>query len=63
MVNLFNDLTDKEEGVVIEPKSLAGKTLGITTAQVTRLGVVLGGVIPMAILLCGVGVWLYRRYK
>lgn len=63
MVNLFNDLTDKEAGVVIEPKSLAGKTLGITTAQVTRLGVVLGGVLPLGILLCGVGVWLYRRYK
>lgn len=63
MVNLFNDLTDKGEGVVIEPKSLAGKTLGITTAQVTRLGVILGGVLPFGILLCGVGVWLYRRYK
>lgn len=63
MVNLVNDLTDKGESVVIEPKSLAGKTLGITSAQVTRLGVVLGGVLPLGILLCGVGVWLYRRYK
>lgn len=63
MVNLFNDLTDKEETVAIAPKSLAGKTLGITTAQVTRLGIVLGGVLPMCILLTGVGVWLYRRYK
>ncbi|MBO5976043.1 MAG: GldG family protein, partial [Oscillospiraceae bacterium] len=32
MVNLMGDLTEKEEGVVIAPKSLAGKTLGITTA-------------------------------
>ena len=47
MVNLVNDLTDKGESVVIEPKSLAGKTLGITSAQVTRLGVVLGGVLPL----------------
>ena len=63
MVNLMGDLTEKEESIVIAPKSLAGKTLGITTAQVTRLGVILGGILPMAILLAGVGVWLYRRYK
>jgi len=63
LVNLLNDLTDKEETIVIAPKSLAGKTLGITTAQVTRLGMVLGGVIPLCILLAGIAVWLYRRYK
>ncbi len=63
MVNLMGDMTEKEESVVIAPKSLAGKTLGITTAQVTRLGVVLGGILPLAILLAGIGVWLYRRYK
>ena len=63
LVNLFNDLTNKEASVAIAPKSLAGKTLGITTAQVTRLGILLGGVLPMCILLTGVGVWLYRRYK
>ena len=63
LVNLFNDLTGKEESIVIAPKSLAGKTLGITTAQVTRLGVLLGGVLPLSILLAGSGVWLYRRYK
>lgn len=63
MVNLFNHLTDKEETVVIAPKSLAGKTLGITTAQVSRLGVVLVFVLPLGIMLTGIVVWLYRRYK
>jgi len=63
LVNLFNDLTGKEDTIVIAPKSLAGKTLGITTAQVTRLGMVLGGVLPLGILLTGIAVWLYRRYK
>ena len=59
----MGDLTEKEASIVIAPKSLAGKTLGITTAQVTKLGVVLGGILPLAILLAGIGVWLYRRYK
>lgn len=63
LLNLFNTLTDREETVTIAPKSLSGKTLGITTAQVTTLGTVLGGVIPLAILSAGIGVWLYRRYK
>lgn len=63
LLNLFNTLTEREETVTIAPKSLSGKTLGITTAQVTRLGMVLGGIVPLAILAAGIGVWLYRRYK
>lgn len=63
LLNLFNTLTEREETVTIAPKSLAGKTLGITTAQVTTLGMVLGGLLPLAILGTGIGIWLYRRYK
>lgn len=63
LLNLFNTLTQREETITIAPKSLSGKTLGITTAQVSTLGMVLGGVIPLAILAAGIGVWLYRRYK
>lgn len=63
LLNLFNTLTERDAAITIEPKSLSGKTLGITTQQVSTLGVLLGGVLPLAILLFGVGVWLYRRYK
>lgn len=63
LLNLFNTLTERDAAITIEPKSLSGKTLGITTQQVSTLGVLLGGVLPLAILLVGVGVWLYRRYK
>lgn len=63
LLNLFNTLTERDEAVTIAPKSLSGKTLGVTTAQVTTLGMVLGGLLPLAILLTGIGVWLYRRYK
>jgi len=63
LLNMMNDLAGREEGPAITPKSLAGKTLGATSSQVTRLGVVLGGIIPLAILLTGIGVWLYRRYQ
>ncbi len=63
LLNVCNDLTERAETVSIAPKSLSGKTLGITTSQVTTLGVLLGGVLPLLILLTGVGVWLYRRYQ
>lgn len=63
LLHVMNKLTEREETVTIQPKSLSGKTLGITTAQVTTLGVLLGGVLPLLILLTGVGVWLYRRYQ
>lgn len=63
LVNLLNSLTEKEETVVIAPKSLAGKTLGVNTAQVKTLGIVLIWVLPIGILLAGVAVWLYRRYQ
>ncbi len=63
VLNLMNSLTDRGEMLAIAPKSLAGKTLGITSRQVTTLGVVLGGILPLLILLTGIGVWLYRRYK
>ena len=63
LLNLFGELTDKEETISISPKSLSGKTLGITTAQVSTLGVILGGIVPLCILAAGIGVWLYRRHK
>ena len=63
LLGVLADLTDRGDEVTIAPKSLAGKTLGVTTGQVTTLGVLLGGVLPLCILLCGVGVWLYRRYQ
>lgn len=63
LLNLFNTLTEREETVAIAPKSLSGKTLGITTGQVTTLGMLLGGILPLAILLTGIGIWLYRRYQ
>lgn len=63
LLNVMNELTGREEGPAITSKSLAGKTLGATSSQVTRLGVILGGIVPLAILLTGIGVWLYRRYQ
>ena len=63
LLALLGDLTGQDAGVNIQPKSLAGKTLGVTSAQVTMLGVLLAGVLPLLILGAGMVVWLVRRYK
>lgn len=63
LLNLFNTLLDREDVVTIRPKSLAGETLAITTAQIRTLGIVLAGVLPLAILITGVAMWLARRYE
>jgi ABC-type uncharacterized transport system involved in gliding motility auxiliary subunit len=62
-LNLLGDLVNKESMINIEPKSLSGDTLAITSRQASRLGVVLIGILPGTILLTGVAVWLVRRYK
>lgn len=63
LLNLFNDVFQRTDVVNIEPKSLAGRTLSVTTADVGTIGLVLAGIVPLAILAAGIGIWLVRRYK
>lgn len=63
MINLINDLANREQSIVIQPKSLGGKALAITSSQVTKLGIVLCGVLPLSILVIGLVIWLRRRFK
>jgi len=63
LLNLLGDITGRTDGINIRPVSLAGGTLGITSAQAMRLSVILTGVVPFMILSAGIGVWLFRRHK
>lgn len=63
LLALLGDITNQEAGVRIQSKSLAGKTLGATSAQVSTLGVLLAGVLPLSIIALGLVIWLVRRYK
>jgi len=62
LLNLLGDLTDRDT-INILPRSLTDRTLGITSAQASALGVILAGLLPAAILLAGVGVWFFRRFR
>ncbi len=63
LLNLLNTLCERTDVVNIQPKSLAGNTLSITTAQSSTLGILLAGVLPLAILAAGVVIWFVRRYQ
>jgi hypothetical protein len=62
LINLFNSLSGREDTIAIQPKSLAGQTLAVTTADANRLGLTLAVILPLGILAAGVAVWLKRRY-
>jgi len=63
LLNLLNSLSGRADTVTIQPKSLAGNTLSITTAQASTLGILLAGVLPLVILATGIVIWLVRRYQ
>jgi hypothetical protein len=62
LLKLLGDLVDRDT-VNILPTSLTNRMLGITSAQASALGVIFVGILPALILLMGVGVWLFRRYR
>lgn len=65
IVNLFNKLAKREDaGITIEGKSLDNTALGITdTATTTIISIVVRFIIPFAILIAGLIIWLRRRNK
>lgn len=64
-VNLFNKIAQRDEiGITIEGKSLNNTELSITSQGLsTAISIVLRYVIPVAILLVGLVVWIKRRHK
>jgi len=60
---ILNTVTDRGDAVSIEAKSLAGNTLTITTGAARIWSIVLCIVIPAAILLTGIAVYVKRRYQ
>ena len=62
-LNSLSWMCDHESSISISAKSLSTETLTMTAAE-SRFWMILSmGVIPVALLACGVGVWAWRRRK
>ncbi|MBP1549091.1 MAG: GldG family protein [Oscillospiraceae bacterium] len=61
-VSILNKISGKENGIYIVEKDLSGDTFPLTTSQFIVLAVVMF-VIPLAVLITGIVVWIRRRHK
>lgn len=62
-VNLFNYITGKEKGIVIKAKSFEGITFEMNKETVNTLAIVLCFVIPIAVIVLGIVIWIRRRHR
>ncbi len=63
LIAILNTITQREDAVSIEAKSLAGNTLTISSKAASAWGVVLCIVVPVLILAAGILIYLKRRYR
>lgn len=60
-LSLLNVLTEREDVISIESKTLGGKELGLNTMQAFVIGSIFMIVLPIVVLCGGIYVWLKRR--
>ena len=61
-VNMINKMTQKEDiGFTIESKRLGGEELGVSLATANTIGIIMTMVLPVAVLIVGVIVFLKRK--
>ena len=62
-INLLNKLSNREDVVNIQSKAIGGRELGIHSAQALTLALIFVILLPLAVLVYGVVVWLRRRHR
>lgn len=62
VVNLFNRIINVTESVYVAPKDMSYNLFQISAGQAIGIGVGFAIVLPLAVLACGLAVWLRRRH-
>ncbi|MCI8622625.1 MAG: GldG family protein [Provencibacterium sp.] len=62
-LQLLNIVTERSDVISIAPKELGGSELGITQFQATLISSILIYILPLAIVVAGLVVWIRRRHK
>ena len=60
---LLNEITGTKSSIAIVPKTIGSGSLNINGAQVITIGITFMIVIPLAVLIAGIVIWLKRRNK
>ena len=60
-LSVLNTLTQRENVISIQSKTIGGQELGLNTAQVFTIGFLFIAVVPIVTLACGCYLWLKRR--
>lgn len=63
LLQLLNAVTERDDVISIAPKELGGTELGITQMQATMISSVLIYILPLAIVIVGLVIWIRRRHK
>ncbi len=63
LVNMFNNICGREEGITITPKSFAVTAFDMTAGTANALAVVLCIVIPVIVIVLGIVIWVRRRHR
>lgn len=63
LVNMFNHICGREEGITITPKSFTTSGFDMTAQQANILAVVLCIVIPVVVITLGIVIWVRRRHR
>lgn len=63
LINMFNYISGKTEGVTITTKSFSNVGFEVNMANANILAVVLCIVIPIAVIVLGVVIWVRRRHR
>lgn len=61
-LSFINNLAEREDVVSIQAKTVGGNELGISSQQIYILALVLAILLPLAVLISGITVWMRRRH-
>lgn len=62
-LSLINTLSNREDIISIQSKTIGGNELGIQSQQIISIGLLFMIILPLAILIFGIVVWLRRRHR
>lgn len=63
LVNMFNYICGREEGITITPKSFSVSGFDMTAGTANTLAVILCIVIPVIVIVLGIVIWVRRRHR